>query len=300
MKPTIQSANRSPIPPPADKLIAELEAGLHAIDQNWIDGIYVTGSIALDDFHPNKSDVDFLVLCKEFPATQVITQLDKLHSTIQKRHGNLLLNGTYLMEENLRISNVSTGRVLNLHEGKLTPGLFDMGPVALYELTTIARTVAGVPPNKLLIDVHPQQVNNFMHENINSYWQNWIDKHASYTNRRALLILFPVLTEWAVLGVARQLYTVQTGKIGSKTTAGRFCLDVVPAHYQEIIRQAIQIRKGNAGWFHPAVKSAYYVAPSFKRAASAIDCVNYIIELFNNVYAEQTNHCTGEEVSDET
>ncbi|MBD2755760.1 aminoglycoside adenylyltransferase domain-containing protein [Spirosoma validum] len=298
MKSTRVNETMPPIPQPADKLLAELEAGLKAIAPDWIDGIYVTGSIALDDFHPHKSDIDFVVLCKEFPTNEMIAQIDKLHRTIQQQHGKPLFNGAYLTAENLQASRLPTGEVLNLLEGNLKRGPFEMGPIALYELKTTARTVLGLPTNELAIDMPLQQVKDFMHENINSYWQRWIDKHASCTNRRALLILIPLLTEWAVLGVARQFYTLQTGEIASKTKAGAFCLDVVPPRYQDIIQQAIHIRNSSPNSVYPVLKRTYYVSPSLTRAALTIDCVNYIIELFNNVYADQQKQRTGEGLSD--
>ncbi|UFH52205.1 aminoglycoside adenylyltransferase domain-containing protein [Spirosoma sp. KNUC1025] len=276
------------IPQSASKRISELESGLNRIGQNWVEGIYLTGSIPLGDFYPAKSDIDFLILCKEFPENAVIAELDKLHNALEKRSGSPKLNGTYITRENLQAGHLPTGQVLNYHEGRLTEGLFGMGAIALYELKTIAYTVMGVPSGNLPVDIELQQVKDFMHDNINSYWQKWINKHSSCTGRRWLMVLIPVLTEWAVLGVARQFYTLQTGEIASKMKAGQYCLEYVPAKYRDIIHQAIQIRKGEPARFYPTVKKMYSIVPSMKRVTLTIDFVNYLIERFNQVYSVQT------------
>ena len=278
--------NNLPLPQPAGQIIAELETGLNQIKQNWVEGIYVTGSIPLGDFYPDKSDVDFLVLCKEYPAQSLISQLDKLHRTVQRKYPKPLLNGSYLTVKNLQASNATTSPGLYLQGGNLQAGPFEMGPIALYELKTTAYTITGVPKEQLPIAIELDQVKEFMHANINSYWQTWVNQHSSGT-RKGLLTLFPLLTEWAVLGVARQVYTLQTGKIASKRAAGYYCLDEVPAQYHPIIQQAIQIRENTPSWPSPSLKNLYSIAPSRKRTMLTLDCTQYLIEHFNEVYLDQ-------------
>lgn len=103
----------------------------------------------------------------------------------------------------------------------------------------------------------------------------------TFFHRKILLLVFPRLTEWAVLGVARQLYTLQTGKIASKTDAGYYCLQQLPGKFHPAIKEAITIRKDNRTY--PFVKT-YAVKPSFKRLKQTIECVNNMITLFNKVY----------------
>ena len=89
-----------------------------------------------------------------------------------------------------------------------------------------------------------------------------------------------------MLGVARQLYTLQTGKIASKTEAGIFCLQQLPERFHPILKEAIKIRKDNR--VYPFVKS-YAIKPSLSRLTQTIDCVNYIISAFNKSYNENHN-----------
>jgi len=59
------------LPQPADRIVTEFVRQVCSINPEFIDGIYLTGSISLNDFYPNKSDIDFLVLCKKFPDENI-------------------------------------------------------------------------------------------------------------------------------------------------------------------------------------------------------------------------------------
>src|SRR5688500_14076758 len=119
---------------------------------------------------------------------------------------------------------------------------FEMASVTLHELRTTAVTLLGTPAHQLPVTIELKDVNAFLRDNINTYWKTWLAKHSSLFGRQLLLAFFPRLTEWTVLGLARQLYTLRTGKIASKTYAGYYCLEQLPDNYHRIIRDAIKIR----------------------------------------------------------
>ncbi len=275
--------NLSNIPDPADKILTVLVHELDRIIPDLIDGIYLTGSIPLNDFHSNKSDIDFLIFLKEFPDKNIASQLKQLHFRIQKQFKKPNLSGCYLTLESLRSYNPLTIEVLSWNEGSMRYEKFKMAPVSLYELKTAACTVFGATANSLPVNIEPRTLNTFLHQNINAYWRKWIVQHSTFLNRKFILLLFPRLTEWAILGVARQLCTLQTGKIVSKTEAGYYCLEQLPERFHPIINEAIKIRKDNRSY--PIIKS-YAVHPSVSHLSETINCVNYIIDQFNKVYGE--------------
>ena len=147
--------------------------------------------------------------------------------------------------------------------------------VTLKELKTTALTLSGTPAYALAIEIKDEELNRVLFENINSYWCKWVNKHSPFHYRYLFLLSFPWLTEWSVLGVARQLYTLQTGKITSKVNAGYYALEVLPHKYRQIIQQSIEIRKSD--------NKLLYLKPSIKRAEQTIKCLNFIIEKFNRL-----------------
>lgn len=164
-----------------------------------------------------------------------------------------------------------------------------MAPVALYELRTIAITLLGERAQQLPVVVHTNDVNRFLYENINSYWKAWLTKHAAIYKKQMLLTLLPRLTEWVILGLARQLYTLRTAKIASKTAAGYYCLEQLPSEYHWILQEAIKIRSDNSQHkLH--LKASYYVHPSIKRTTKTLECAHFIMNQFNEEYNAATEN----------
>jgi hypothetical protein len=272
------------IPVHADIILQALADGITKLKAAFIKGMYMTGSIPLNDFHSNKSDIDFIILCNELPTTEFRAQLKNIHKTIDRKF-KTKLNGCYITGDRLNVHHSQNAKTLCYQEGRLYESAFEMAPVTLYELKTTSITLAGIQAADLPIVVEISDVNKFLYQNINTYWEKWVAKHSSAGIHQLLLALFPRLSEWVILGVARQLYTLRTGKIASKTGAGYYCLKQLPATYHSIIQEAINIRNDKSRHLL-SIKSSYYVQPSVKRARRTIACANYIITLFNEEYRD--------------
>jgi predicted nucleotidyltransferase len=269
-------------------ITSELLARISKIDPVLVKGMYLTGSVALGDFHEDKSDIDFIILVENHPDKKLHPLLRQLHVSIEERYRKPNLSGCYITRENLDIGNAATVKVLQYNEGRLDERLFEMAEVTLYELKTTAVTTAGIPVAELPITIDLHQVLQFLHRNINSYWTARISGTRFLSVQTLQLILLPRLTEWIVLGVARQLYTLRTGKITSKTEAGAYCLENLPQQYHSIIREALEIRSNDdKQLFSP--KPSYYIAPSLRRSAETIACASFIIRLFNQEYTGSIN-----------
>ncbi len=275
--------NTLSLPAPADEIVSDFIDEICSIQPQFVHSVYLTGSLSMNDFYPNKSDIDFIVLCKELPEGRTATQLKHIHKIIKRHYPKSNLSGSYLAFDSIQKDKPEAIKALTYHEGCMRHGNLEMAPVSLSELKSNAITVLGMIAGTLPINISVQCLNRFLHDNINSYWTKWIARHASFFNRKILLLLFPRFTEWAVLGVARQLCTLQTGKIVSKKEAGYYCLQQLPARFHPIIKEAIDIRKDTRTY--PFLKS-YTIRISFKRAIQTIECVNYIIALFNKTYNE--------------
>lgn len=266
----------------ANKIITELIKGISSFAPDLVTGIYLTGSVALNDFHPEKSDIDFVITCSRHPDKQDFTKLKKLHKQIQKQFPKPDLSGCYIAHDNLQTNGISPIPVLSWHEGSLRYQNLEMAPIVLYELKTTAITLAGIDAGKLEIRIGQQQVNDFMYGNINSYWKKWIEQHAGWHRKKILLFLFPRFTEWVVLGMARMYCTLITGNIVSKATAGNFCMERLPDEFLPVLQQAMQIRNDNRTY--PIVRS-YAVSPSLKRTKATIRFAEYLLAEFNKAYS---------------
>lgn len=272
------------LPKPADEIVKEFVQQISNVEQFFIEGIYLTGSLGLSDFYSNKSDIDFLVFCQGFPDNKIASQLKHIHKKIAKQFPKPDLSGSYLTFESIKTGNPATVKILSWHENSMRYEDFEMSAISLSELKSNALTISGQKAESLHIEIKQDYLNKFLYDNINSYWEKWIKQHSTFFNRKILLLFFPKFTEWSILGVARQLCTLQTGKIVSKTEAGYYCLEHLPSQFHPIIHEAIKIRKDNRTY--PFVRS-YSIKPSFNRLSQTIKCVNYIIDTFNATYNAQ-------------
>lgn len=157
---------------------------------------------------------------------------------------------------------------------------FELDKVNLWELRKSSITIYGTEAAELPIHVEINDLKEQLHHNINSYWRGWIAKHSPCHLNHLLLILFPRLTEWGILGVARQLYTLETGEITSKLNAGKYCLNKLPSELKEVMLSAIETRKINKTEFKPSIN----------RANKTIGCMKFIIEEFNTTYNKSYNN----------
>jgi hypothetical protein len=275
--------NEKTIPSDANEILQNFIEGIVHVDRSFITGLYVTGSIALQDYQAGKSDIDFVIVCNRRPDTKLQGQLSQVHHSIERKFKRSNLSCTYLTSDKLDVLYYDRSQVLSYHEGRLHQANFDMARVALYELKTIAITLYGLPTRQLQIGVDGRDVNRFLYKNINSYRKIWLATHAAIRKKKLQLILLPRLTEWVILGLARQLYTLRTGKITSKTSAGFYCLEQLPDKYHHILQQAIKIRADTRN-YRLYVKPSYHVQPSLIRAAETLDCAQFLIDQFNKEY----------------
>lgn len=162
-------------------MLQELIAGISKIKNDFITGFYLTGSIPLNDFHPTKSDIDFLVLCESLPDKELRLQLEELHKSIGKKFKKPDLSGCYITPD--AFNHTQQAKVLCFHEGQMMETVFEMAPISRYELKTTAITLLGTPSQNLPITIELKDVYSFLFENINSYWRDWLDKHSSLSKR---------------------------------------------------------------------------------------------------------------------
>lgn len=263
------------LPESVQLILDEYVASLRFELEPLIEGIYVTGSVALQDYYPNKSDIDFITVLKDYPDEQAITHIARIHRDIEDKYGQPKLNGYYLTLEGIANGRRSYPSFFKRRMYSERP--FELAKLSLLELKTISRIAFGTSVELLAINVTHAEVIKELHHNINTYWTSWIRRHSPVSISYLLLLLFPRLTEWGVLGVARQLYTLETGAVTSKLQAGLYCLHKMPDNLKPAVQLAIKTRTLNKT----------QLRPSFSRARKTLAAMRFIVARFNSAY--QTN-----------
>ena len=106
-------------PPIVQKILADFVESITAIESLAVEGIYLTGSLPMNDFHADKSDIDFLVFCKELPDLQMARLLKHVHANIARQYHKPDLSGAYVTLTGMQSSCFEAIKTLTYHEGKM-------------------------------------------------------------------------------------------------------------------------------------------------------------------------------------
>jgi len=213
---------------------------------SFLRGLYLLGSVALDDYQEGRSDIDFVALACGPLDTADIRRLARVHDAMHRLQGPSF-DGFYIEPGHLHRAPQADDRASFSLDGTFHADAvcFETNPVTWLLLSRHGIVVRGPAPVSLGIAVDPSTLRRFQIGNLQGYWTGWI------TSRAAALGGVPPdegvdasILAWGVLGVARIAYTVATGGVASKTRAGLWALEVYSSDWHPTIRGALAGRHG--------------------------------------------------------
>jgi hypothetical protein len=236
-----------------------------------IEGLYIVGSYALDDWIPAHSDIDIVAVTAE-PCTDAdFGALRAVYAVLAER-GVGRIDGPYVAWADLTIA-PTTG----LHRPWALDGephhdgdCFEINPVTWYTLQRYGVTVRGATPDQLGIWADTDERIRFVVANVQTYWADVAADvaHASADSDRA----FDVGSfEWCALGALRLHYTAFTGDVTSKRGAGEYGLTVAPARFHDTLKLALDLRAG---------RQQRAAVPAADMAATA-DLISWVVDEVN-------------------
>lgn len=242
----------------------------------WLCGLYIYGSSVLEDFQPNQSDVDFIAVVRHRPTNREIKILRSIHEHLRTMFPNQL-DGIYtdeasIGEYQLRFPSCRNG-ILSMRTN-----WSESNQVTWYQLRHKAVCISGVPCEELPLQIDIEDVLAYQRMNIHSYWQPWIEQHASWINPEGWMLLHPRKVVWGALGITRLLYTLHCRDIASKTQAGEWALEFMPPEYQPLLREALYHRCRRGG--------SEYTSPFTRRR----DCLEYMCSVVAMYEEEDTQN----------
>jgi aminoglycoside adenylyltransferase-like protein/nucleotidyltransferase-like protein len=250
-------------------LIPIVEHYLSSLDQhlpNFLRGFYTVGSIALDEFNPHFSDIDFVAVIDHRVTHEEQEWLSQIHKDIERQYSRWKFSGMYLLKDEVGKYAGEVDTLLGFHDGVLRlHHNSELNPVTWWILKNHGIPILGPPPRELPIIVDSQRLVSWTHENMKTYWKSWTRQPGR------LIVLFSDWgIQWAVLGILRQFYTIRENKITAKQRAGQYALSVVPERWHRLINEALRIRTKAAGALYPL---------GLMRIVDTIDFLNYIIQV---------------------
>ena len=224
-----------------NEYFALLNEGLPKI----VEGLYIQGSIALNAYVKDASDVDFITVTNRRLLEEDIEVLSGIHNKLTEKHINIEMDGVYILWEDLGKMNADNHFFPVYNSGELSFETY-ISPITWWILKTKGINFLGPDRTSLSFEISPSDLTTYVVENMNSYWANRVEsvKKSVEDLKKFSTEEIKNEIEWSVLGLLRQYYTLKEHNIISKLGAGDYALQHVPTEWHKIIKEAINIRKG--------------------------------------------------------
>lgn len=234
--------------PAVQDFVAAYLAGFDAEAPGLVEGLYLTGSAVLDDFHLGASDVDFVAVSRAAPTDREVAALRRAHDLLAARHPRPSVDGLYVTWQDLAGNPLEATPGPHINGGVFSPSnKAGRSPVTWHSLAHHGFAVRGPRPQELKVWTDQGALAEWTRDNLDSYWRRWWRRSTCLLSKAGLASLGGWAPAWGVLGVSRLHYTLATGRITSKSGAGTYARATFNARWHRIIDECLRIRRGAFG-----------------------------------------------------
>ena len=236
-----------------------------------VEGLYLTGSVALGDFRPHASDVDFVIVTGHRPGPRELDLLRGAHARTRSEIPRPQFNGIHVTWEDLVRDPASCGQVPSVTGGRFRDRAgADVNPVTWHILAEHGVTVRGPHPVELDVWDEPESLRTWSLGSLDEHWRRWREKAGRLVTPRGLAVLGSLAPSWSVLSVSRLHFTLKTGEITSKSGAGAYALHAFPERWQRIVNECLRVRR--------SADSPSLYESALARRRAALDYIEMVLD----------------------
>jgi hypothetical protein len=199
-------------------IVAELLAAVCAILGDRFVGLYLHGSLALDDFTPGRSDIDFLVVTEDVLGDEPVAGLHAMHGRLAAGPSpwGVELEGSYIPHAALRRYDPAQAVHPHIERGRqlVVEQHASDGVILRYVVRERGPAVAGPPPATLIDPISAADLRAALAELLREWWMPMLDDPHRLRQRG--------YQAYAVLTMCRVLHTFTTGEIVPKPVAAHW------------------------------------------------------------------------------
>ncbi|GAC1429752.1 MAG: hypothetical protein NVSMB65_03230 [Chloroflexota bacterium] len=236
------SAPLYPTPyPDVNAVLEEFLGHIRGILGEHLRGMYLDGSLALGDFNPATSDIDYIVTTDGDLSDDQFVALRAMHARFNAGGSPWAteVEAVYLPETAFRRADPENVPRLRIQRGPaevLVKGHSDRTWCTHWSIVRAHRGVlAGPDPRTIMDPIDPQELRRAMVELVGA-WQAELRQDQSMVQSRGPLT-------YSVLTFCRMLYTLHHGAVVSKPAAARWARQVQEGRWSALIEQALAWRK---------------------------------------------------------
>jgi hypothetical protein len=226
--------------PEVDRAVERLRDGVAEALGDGLVGLYLHGSLALGDFFPPASDVDFHVATAGTLGEPALARLRALHAGFKAEGGWVArLEGVYLPPATLRRQDPAGGRCRTVgSDWDFTLGR--PGPTWVLDRWVTREhgvTVTGPDPRDLVDPIAPDELRAAVLASMLDDWAERLEPEAD------LAWLRPRNYQaFAVLTMCRDLYVLELGTLVSKTAAATWAARRLGPPWPALIERTLRWR----------------------------------------------------------
>ena len=204
-------------------------------------GMYLSGSLALGDFAPHRSDIDFVVVTDADLPDDLLSSLQAMHARFNASGSPWAteVEAAYIPQDALRRYDPARARHPHIERGGdevLDMDQLDTGWVIQYYILREHGVVVAGPPLHTLIDpVSSQDLCRAVVVLMGEWWGTMLHDPARLQYRGYQV--------YGVLTMCRMLYTLDSGAVASKPVAARWAQGALGERWAALIERALAWRK---------------------------------------------------------
>ncbi|HEX6921251.1 MAG TPA: NUDIX domain-containing protein [Actinomycetes bacterium] len=206
-----------------------------------VEGLYLHGSLGFGEYHPGRSDVDFVAVLSGRASAADLAALRAAHATVAAAYPETPhLDGIHVLAEDLRRPPADCPDVPTVHEKRFSPaGRFELNPVTWHGLAEHGLTVRGTPISELGVWTDDGILRDFTRANLDTYWRGKLEEVTADPAGASA----PWASEWCVLGVARLHHLLALAAMTSKSGAGRYARATFDPRWRPLVEDALAVRE---------------------------------------------------------
>lgn len=225
--------------PEVSWVLHDLLGRARAILAEHFAGMYLYGSLAMGDFNPARSDIDFVVVTGEHLPEQIIKELESMHLVLASgAKWQRKLEGAYVPKAVIRRHDPQNRPLPTVNEGH-----FYMAPLGsdwVMQRKILRETESALygPSLHNLIDpVSAADLRAAVLAVIDDWWEPMLGDQARLHD--------PGYQPFAVLSMCRSLYTARLGELATKSRAAEWAMATLPKEWSPLIKRALQWGDGD-------------------------------------------------------
>ena len=218
-------------------VVHEFQTNIQAILRGHFRGMYLFGSLALGDFDPHRSDIDFVVVTDAELDDDLFVALGDMHTHFTNSPSPWAekIEAVYIPQDALRHHIPSPAQYPQIERDRpfFKDHLEDGWPVQCHILREKGIVVAGPAPLTLLDPVDPDDMRRasiaiaktwLAQSRDDPEWRVWLQNEGD---------------AFVVLTLCRLLYTIDTGDVTSKPAAARWAQNALGQRWADLIERSL-------------------------------------------------------------